>query len=139
MIKPDAVERRQVGRIIARLEEAGFQLRAMQLTRLSLEEARRFYAVHAERPFYDDLCAFMSSGPCVPCLVEGGDDVIPSIRTLMGATDPAAAEPGTLRRDFATSKQANAVHGSDGPETARQEIAFFAEKLGWTVPAPAGD
>jgi nucleoside-diphosphate kinase len=139
MIKPDAVERRQVGRILARIEEAGFSIRAMQLTRLSLEEARRFYAVHAERSFYDALCAFMSSGPCVPCLLEGGEDVIPRVRALMGATDPAAAEPGTLRRDFAASKQANAVHGSDGSETARQEIAFFADKLGWEVPAPGVD
>lgn len=135
IIKPDAVGRRQLGKILARIEEAGFAIRAMSMTRLSREQARSFYQVHASRPFYDDLCEFMSSGPCVPCLLEGGDDVIPAVRALMGATDPAEAEAGTLRAEFAENKQCNAVHGSDGPETACQEIAFFKELLGWQVEA----
>ncbi len=133
MIKPDAVKRQQIGQILARFEEAGFSVRELALTRLSVADAQRFYAVHEGRPFYDELCAFMTSGPCVPCLIEGDDEVIPKVRALMGATDPAEAAPGTIRKDFAASKGENAIHGSDAPETARQEIAFWAAKLGWQV------
>ncbi len=131
IVKPDAVERQHLGQILARVEESGFTIRALAMTRLTLDDAQRFYQVHAERPFYDELCAFMISGPCVPCLLEGGDDVIPRLRELMGATDPAEAAAGTLRHAFAENKQRNAVHGSDAPETAREEIAFFTAKLGW--------
>jgi nucleoside-diphosphate kinase len=131
IIKPDAVGRRLTGRILARVEEAGFTIREMGLTALSLAEAERFYAVHRERPFFGDLCHFMVSGPCVPCLLEGGDDAIERLRALMGATDPREAAPGTIRREFGLDKQSNAVHGSDGPDTARAEIAFFRVKLGW--------
>lgn len=135
IIKPDAIERRSIGGILARIEEAGFTIREMAVTRLTLEEAQRFYAVHRERPFFNDLCRFMSSGPCVPCLLEGGDDAIPKLRELMGATDSREAARGTLRRDFGTDKGSNAVHGSDSPETARTEIEFMAARLGWKLPA----
>jgi nucleoside-diphosphate kinase len=137
IIKPDAVSRRVTGRILSRVEEAGFTIREMGLTHLTLDDARRFYGVHRERPFYDDLCRFMSSGPCIPCLLEGDDEAIPRLRQLMGATDSREAAAGTLRHEFGTDKQENAVHGSDAPETAREEITFFATKLGWKLPAAA--
>jgi nucleoside-diphosphate kinase len=137
IIKPDAVSRRVIGRILSRVEEAGFTIREMNLTHLTLDDARRFYDVHRERPFFDALCGFMSSGSCVPCLLEGDDEAIPRLRQLMGATDSREAEEGTLRHEFGTDKQDNAVHGSDAPETARQEIAFFAAKLGWKLTAAA--
>jgi len=136
IIKPDAVSRHMTGRILATVEAAGFTIREMGLVQLSLADAQQFYAVHRERPFFADLCRFMSSGPCVPCLLEGGADAIPKLRELMGATDPAAAAPGTLRAEFGTDKQSNAVHGSDGPDTARAEMEFWARKLGWKL-APA--
>lgn len=135
IIKPDATRARSIGRVLSRIEEAGFAIREMSLTRLSIEDARRFYAVHRERPFYEDLCRFMSSGPCVPCLLEGGEDAIPRLRELMGATDSRQAAAGTIRQEFGTDRQENAVHGSDAPETAREEIRFFAAKLGWQLPA----
>lgn len=135
IIKPDAFRERSIGLILARIEEAGFTIREMAVTQLTIEDAQRFYAVHRERPFFKDLCQFMSSGPCVPCLLEGGDDAIPKLRELMGATDSLQAARGTLRRDFGTDKQSNAVHGSDSPETARTEIEFMAARLGWKVPA----
>jgi len=135
IIKPDAVAAHATGRILARIESEGFDVREMSLVRLTLADAQRFYAVHKERGFYDELCRFMSSGPCIPCLLEGGADAIPKLRALMGATDPAEAAPGTLRKDFGTDKGLNAVHGSDGPDTARDEMAFWAEKLGWRLPA----
>ena len=131
IIKPDAVGRRLTGKILAKVEEAGFAIREMGMTELSLAEAERFYAVHRERPFFGDLCRFMVSGPCVPCLLEGGGDAIERLRALMGATDSREALPGTIRREFGIDKQSNAVHGSDGPDTARAEIAFFEAKLGW--------
>jgi nucleoside-diphosphate kinase len=135
IVKPDAVGRRLTGKILAQVEEAGFSIQEMAMVRLTKEEAERFYAVHRERPFYADLCQFMSSGPCVPCLLSGGEDAIERLRSLMGATDSREAGPGTLRREFGTDKQFNAVHGSDGPDTARAEIGFFAAKLGWRSPA----
>ncbi len=134
IIKPDAVAAGQIGRILARVEAAGFTIREMSLAHLTLNEAKRFYQVHRERPFFDDLCRFMSSGPCLPCLLEAGDDAIPRLRDLLGATDPREAAAGTIRHEFGSDKQLNAVHGSDGPETAREEIGFFAARLGWRLP-----
>ena len=135
IVKPDAVAAGHTGKILARIEAAGFAIREMSLTRLTVDEARRLYQVHEKRPFYRDLCDFMSSGPCVPCLLEGGVDAIERLRNLMGATDSRQAAPGTIRAEFGTDIQANAVHGSDGPDTARQEIGFFAARLGWALPA----
>jgi|SRR5581483_5105343 len=124
IIKPDAVERRLVGRIIQRIEEAGFRIRAMRQVLLTKSEAEGFYAVHRERPFFSSLTTFMSSGPAVIMVLEA-PDAIRKWRALMGATDPAKAEPGTLRREFAESIERNATHGSDGPETAAYEIGYF--------------
>lgn len=138
IIKPDAVQAHAAGRILARIESEGFALREMSLVRLTLADAQRFYAVHKERPFFDELCRFMSAGPCIPCLLEGPADAILKLRTLMGATDPSEAAPGTLRKEFGADKGSNAVHGSDGPDTARDEMTFWAEKLGWRLPAGVG-
>ena len=124
IIKPDAVERRLVGRIIQRIEDAGFQIRAIRRVHLSRPEAEGFYAIHRERPFFGSLTAFMSSGPAVVLVLEAGD-AIKRWRTLMGATDPAKAEAGTLRKEFAESIERNATHGSDAPETAAYEIGYF--------------
>ncbi len=124
IIKPDAVARNLVGRIYQRFEEAGLKIVAARMLQLSPQQAGQFYAVHAQRPFYAELVAFMCSGPVMVQVLEGEDAVLRH-RTLMGATDPAKAEPGTLRADFAESVQANAVHGSDSLETAAQEVAFF--------------
>jgi nucleoside-diphosphate kinase len=128
IIKPDAVARRATGQIVARIEAAGFTILAAKLVRLSLDDARGFYAVHRERPFYDSLCAFMTQGPCLPMVLEA-DEAIQRWRDLMGATDPAKAAPGTIRKDFATSIEANAVHGSDSPATAAIEIPYFFASL----------
>ncbi len=124
IIKPDAVARNLVGRIYQRFEEAGLKIVAARMLQLSPQQAGQFYAVHAQRPFYAELVAFMCSGPVMVQVLEGEDAVLRH-RALMGATDPAKAEPGTLRADFAESVQANAVHGSDSLETAAQEVAFF--------------
>jgi len=124
IIKPDAVERRLTGTIIQRIEEAGFQIRAMRLVRLSTRDAEGFYAVHRERPFFASLTEFMSSGPAVVLVLEA-PDAIRKWRTLMGATDPAKADAGTLRKEFAQSIERNATHGSDAPETATYEIGYF--------------
>ena len=124
IIKPDAVAARHVGRIIQRIEDAGFQIRAMRMLHLTGGEAEGFYAVHRERPFFGSLTTFMSRGPVVVLALEA-PDAIRKWRTLMGATDPAKAEPGTLRREFASSIERNATHGSDAPETAAVEIAYF--------------
>ena len=124
IIKPDAVRARVAGRILARIEEAGFAIRAMRLVHLSKAEAEGFYAVHRERPFFASLTAFMASGPAVVLVLEA-PDAIRKWRTLMGATDPAKAEPATLRREFAESIERNATHGSDAPETAAFEIGYF--------------
>jgi nucleoside-diphosphate kinase len=128
IIKPDAVSRGLVGKILARIEEQGFRVRALKLVQLSQQTAREFYRVHAERPFYDSLTAYMSSGPVVPMLLER-DNAVLSLRDLMGATDPQKAEPGTIRRDFGENIERNAIHGSDAPETAAVEIAFFFNHL----------
>lgn len=128
LIKPDGVSRGLIGEVIGRFENAGLKIRALKMVRLTLEQARAFYAVHRERPFYDSLTQFMSSGPIVALILEG-DNAIKQNRDLMGATDYRQAAPGTIRADFARDIEANIVHGSDGPETARTEIAFFFDAL----------
>src|SRR5262245_36382527 len=124
IIKPDAVERHLAGKIIQRIEDSGFQIRAMQLVRLSKRDAEGFYAVHRERSFFASLTDFMSSGAAIVMVLEAAD-AIKKWRTLMGATDPAKADAGTLRKDFAQSIERNATHGSDAPETAAYEIGYF--------------
>ena len=126
IIKPDAVKAAQAGDILARVEKAGFELVALRLRHLSRAEAEGFYRVHRERPFFASLCAFMSSGPCIT-MVLARDGAIARLRELMGATDPAKAADGTVRKVHAKSMGENSVHGSDAPDTAAQEIAqFFA-------------
>jgi nucleoside-diphosphate kinase len=124
IIKPDAVRARVSGRIIQRIEDEGFQIRAMRLVNLSKREAEGFYAVHRARPFFPSLTAFMSSGPAIVLALEA-PDAIRKWRTLMGATDPAKADPGTLRKEFGASIENNATHGSDAPETAAFELGYF--------------
>jgi nucleoside-diphosphate kinase len=124
IIKPDAVAAQQAGRIIQRIEEAGFQIRAMKLLHLNGPEAEGFYAVHRERPFFGSLTKFMSSGPLVVLALEA-PDAIGKWRTLMGATDPAKADAGTLRKEFGRSIENNATHGSDAPATAAFELGYF--------------
>jgi nucleoside-diphosphate kinase len=124
IIKPDAVERHLTGRILHRIEDEGFQIRAMRRLNLSKRQAEGFYAVHRERPFFTSLTEFMASGPAVVVVLEA-PDAIKKWRTLMGATDPAKADPGTLRKEFAQSIERNTTHGSDAPETAAFEIAYF--------------
>lgn len=124
IIKPDGVEKNLIGEIYRRFEAAGLQLVAARMTHLGLAEAGAFYAVHRERPFYSDLVSYMCSGPVMLGVLEG-ENAIARHREIMGATDPAKADAGTIRADFATSIEENIVHGSDGPDTARQEIAFF--------------
>jgi nucleoside-diphosphate kinase len=124
IIKPDAVARRLAGRIIQRIEDAGFVIAGMRQLHLTRRQAEGFYAVHRERPFFTSLTAFMSSGPAVVLVLEA-PDAIRKWRTLMGATDPAKADAGTLRKEFAESIERNATHGSDAPETAAYEIGYF--------------
>jgi nucleoside-diphosphate kinase len=128
IIKPDAVERHLAGKIIQRIEDEGFQIRAMRKLHLSKAQAEGFYAVHRERPFFGSLTAFMSSGPAIVLVLEAAD-AIKKWRTLMGATDPAKADPGTLRKEFAESIERNATHGSDAPETAAFELGYFFRGL----------
>jgi nucleoside-diphosphate kinase len=124
IIKPDAVQRRLTGRILQRIEQEGFSIRAMRRVHLSRQQAEGFYDVHRARPFFASLTEFMSSGPCVVVVLEA-EDAIKKWRTLMGATDPAKADAGTLRKEFAESIERNATHGSDAPETAAYEIGYF--------------
>lgn len=124
IVKPDAVSRHLIGDILRRFESAGLTIVAGKLLRLSPERAQAFYAVHKERPFYNDLCTYMSSGPVFVSVLEG-ENAIQKNRDLMGATDPAKAAPGTIRKDCGKDVEKNAVHGSDAPETAANEIAFF--------------
>lgn len=128
IIKPDATRRNLTGLINAKFEEAGLRIVAQKRLQLTLEQARAFYGVHAERPFYDDLCAFMTSGPVVVQVLQG-EDAVARNREIMGATNPKNAEPGTIRHTYAESIEANSVHGSDSLENARQEIAFFFSQL----------
>ena len=124
IIKPDAVAKGVAGQIIARMEQAGLKVLAAKLIHLSPSAAGGFYIVHKDRPFYGSLCAFMTQGPCLPMVLEG-DGAIARLREIMGATDPAKAAAGTIRKDFASSIEANAVHGSDSPESAAFEIPYF--------------
>ena len=123
-IKPDAVEKNLIGEIIQRVEKKGYRIVAIDKLRLTRQEAEAFYEVHRGKPFFNELVDFMSSGPCVPMVVEG-ENVIEGIRQLIGATDPSKAAKGTIRKDFAESITRNIVHASDGPETAKGEIGFF--------------
>jgi len=124
IIKPDATRRNLTGQINARLEAAGLRIVAQKRIRMTRDQAERFYAVHRERPFYDDLCTFMTSGPVVVQVLEG-ENAVAGNREVMGATNPAEAAEGTIRKDFAESIEANSVHGSDSPDNAATEIAFF--------------
>lgn len=127
IIKPDGVQKNLIGEIIGRFEKAGLQIVAARMMHLSQDQAEGFYAVHKERPFYKDLVSYMTSGPVVVQALEG-ENAINLNRKIMGATNPADADAGTIRADFADSIEENIVHGSDGPETAAQEIAFFFAK-----------
>jgi nucleoside-diphosphate kinase len=124
ILKPDAIASNRGGKVLAHLEAAGFRIRSARMTKLSQGQAEAFYEVHRGRPFYDSLVAFMTSGPCIPVALER-DDAVAHLRKVIGATDPAQAEPGTVRRLFAESKERNAIHASDSPENAAREIAFF--------------
>jgi nucleoside-diphosphate kinase len=124
IIKPDGVQKNLIGEICGRFEKAGLQIVAARMMQLSQQQAEGFYAVHKERPFFKDLVSYMTSGPVLVQTLEG-EDAISRNREIMGATDPAKADPGTIRADFAESIEENIVHGSDAPETAAQEIAFF--------------
>jgi nucleoside-diphosphate kinase len=124
IIKPDAVASGRAGKILAHLESAGFRVRALKMTRMTTDVARAFYAVHRERPFYDSLVAFMTSGPCIPMILEAEDAVV-RLRETIGATDPAEAEEGTVRRLYAESKERNAIHASDSDENSTVERVFF--------------
>lgn len=135
IIKPDATASGKTGRILAHLEEAGFTIRTLCMVRLSRAEAGAFYEVHRERPFYDELVAFMSSGPCVPMVLEA-EGAVPRLREVIGATDPAEAAEGTVRSLYAESKGRNAIHASDSDENAAVEIAFFF--AGRELPAASG-
>ena len=128
IIKPDATKRNLTGAIVAKLEEAGLRVVASKRIHLTKEQAGVFYAVHKERPFYDELCAFMSSEPIVVQVLEG-ENAIAKNREVMGATNPAEAAPGTIRKEYALSIGENSVHGSDGPDTAKEEIAYFFSGL----------
>ncbi|MGA1381683.1 MAG: nucleoside-diphosphate kinase [Burkholderiaceae bacterium] len=129
IIKPDAVAKNVIGQIYSRFEQAGLKVIAAQMMHLSRAQAEGFYAVHAQRPFFKDLVDFMISGPVIVQVLQG-ENAIAKNRELMGATDPKKADPGTIRADFADSIDANAVHGSDGPDTAAQEIAYFFPSMG---------
>jgi nucleoside-diphosphate kinase len=124
IIKPDATRRNLTGKIVARLEDSGLRVIAQRRLRLTREQAEGFYKVHAERPFFDDLCRFMTSGPVVVQVLEG-ENAVARNREIMGATNPAKADKGTIRKDFAESIEANSVHGSDSAENARAEIRYF--------------
>ncbi|MGH9381430.1 MAG: nucleoside-diphosphate kinase [Thermoanaerobaculia bacterium] len=135
IIKPDAVEAGHAGKILARLEEEGFRILALSKLHLSEAQARAFYEVHRERPFYGSLVAFMTSAPCVSVALER-DDAVAHLRRVMGATNPEEAEQGTLRKLFATSIERNAIHGSDSPENAALELAFFFSRAELLAVAP---
>ena len=124
IVKPDAVRRNLIGRILAHLEERGFVVRELRMIRLSEDQARRFYEVHAQRPFYDSLVSFMTSGECVPMVLER-EGAVGALREAIGATDPARAAAGTVRALYAESVERNAIHGSDSPANATIELAFF--------------
>ena len=124
IIKPDAVQAANAGNVLAHLERDGFRIRAARMVRLSQPQAEAFYAVHRERPFFRSLVSFMTSGPCLPLALER-DDAVARLREVIGATDPAEAKVGTIRKLYAQSKERNAIHASDSPENAAREVAFF--------------
>lgn len=124
IIKPDAVQKNLIGKIIERFEDSGLKIIAAKMVHLTLDQAKQFYVVHKDRPFYLDLVTFMSSGPVLVQVLEG-DSAIKRNRDVMGATNPSEADPGTIRKDFAESLDKNAVHGSDAEDTAKEEISFF--------------
>ncbi len=128
IVKPDAVAKGVAGKVIGRFEEAGLKILAAKMVHLTKEEAAGFYVVHKDRPFYASLCTFMTQGPCIPMVLEG-ENAIGRVRDLMGATDPSKAAAGTIRRELASSIEANAVHGSDSPESAAFEIPYFFDAL----------
>ncbi|HSP06124.1 MAG TPA: nucleoside-diphosphate kinase [Acidobacteriota bacterium] len=128
IVKPDGVRQKSIGEVIKRLETAGFRICAMKMVHLTPERAGAFYAVHKERPFYQSLIKFMSSGPIVPIVLEG-ENVIDRLRTLMGATDPAKAAAGTIRKDLASNVEQNVIHGSDSEASASTEIPFFFSQV----------
>jgi len=128
IVKPDAVRKNAIGDILRRFESTGLKVVAAKMISLSKREAQGFYAVHKERPFFDSLTTFMSSGPILILVLEG-EEAIQTNRLIMGATDPAKADPGTVRRDWGTDVEKNAVHGSDGPDTAKWEIAYFFSEM----------
>lgn len=128
IVKPDGVRKNLIGEVIGRFEKAGLRVAALKMASLTKEQAEGFYAVHKERPFFQSLTDFMSSGPVVLVIVEG-EDAIGKVRELMGATNPADADEGTIRKDFADSIESNIVHGSDGPDTAAFETAYFFNAL----------
>ena len=128
IIKPDAVGRNLAGNIIARLQSEGFVVLGLKMIRLSQDDAKRFYAVHRERPFFDSLTAYMASGPIIPLLLQR-DEAIKTLRDVMGATDPSQAAPDTLRQEFGVDVEKNSIHGSDSPASAAQEIPFFFSQL----------
>jgi nucleoside-diphosphate kinase len=139
IVKPDAVSAGKAGKVIAHLEGAGFKVRAARMLHLTEKQAQEFYAVHRERPFYGSLVKFMTSGPAIPLVLEA-DNAVPKLREVIGATDPAEAAEGTVRKLYAESKERNAIHASDSPENALREIAFFfatADVLG-TGEVPIG-
>ena len=128
ILKPDSVKAGNAGAIIKMIQEAGFTVKAMKLIQITRERAGQFYAVHSERPFYEDLCRYMSSGPIIPMILEK-DNAIEDFRNLIGATDPSQAAEGTIRKLFATSIEANAVHGSDSDDSALNESDFFFSRI----------
>ncbi len=129
MLKPDIIRDRQIGDVITMIERGGFTIKALKLTQLDATRAGQFYAVHQDRPFYQELCGYMSSGPIIAMVLEK-DQAVADFRTLIGATNPAAAAPGTIRQRFGKSIEANAIHGSDAQETALEEVRFFFPELG---------
>jgi nucleoside-diphosphate kinase len=124
IVKPDAVAKGVAGKIISRFEEAGLKILAAKMVHMTKEQAAGFYIVHKDRPFYQSLCTFMTQGPSIPMVLEG-ESAISRVREIMGATDPSKAAPGTIRREYASSIESNAVHGSDSPESAAFEIPYF--------------
>jgi len=132
IFKPDCLQKRALGQVVARIEAADFRIKALRMMRLTRQMAGSFYFIHKGKPFYEELLSFMTEGPVVVAVLEK-EDAVQAWRTLMGATDPGKAEPGTIRRDFASSISRNTVHGSDSEENARREIEFFFSRCDWAA------